>query len=251
MVDIHSHVLYGLDDGAKDKEMSIAMLRLAAANGTTDIVATPHSDLKYPFKPDEIEVQLAEFAKLDDVPRIHRGCDFHLSFDNIQDLFEHPLRYTINGHGYLLVEFANQAIPARIGDVLRRMLGMGICPVITHPERNALLANGLLQIAEWVESGCRVQVTAQSFAGRFGKSAQVAARNLMDRDLVHFVASDAHDLENRPPTLRAAFQSVSSEYGEERADALFRTNPAKVLTGQPVTIAAKGFAKPRQWFKLW
>ncbi len=251
MVDIHSHVLYGLDDGAKDLAMSIAMLRLAAESGTTDIVATPHSDLKYSFQPDAIAAQLAEFACMEDLPKIHRGCDFHLSFDNIHDLFNHPLRYTINGHGFLLVEFANQAIPVGIGDVLIRMLGMGICPIITHPERNPLLAKSLSRIAGWVNAGCRVQVTGQSFSGRFGKSAEAVAWELMRRDLVHFVASDAHDLEDRPPTLGPAFDLVRAKYGEERADTLFRTNPTRVLTGQPVLIQAKAATKPRQWFKLW
>ncbi len=251
MVDIHSHILYGLDDGAKDLDMSIAMLQMAAENGTTDIVATPHSDLKYPFQPDAITTQLAELASVAGLPRLHRGCDFHLSFDNIQDFLNHPLRYTINGHGFLLVEFANQAIPAGLGDVLSRMVGLGICPIITHPERNPLLAKSLSRLAGWVEAGCRVQVTGQSFSGRFGKLAEAVAWELMKQDLVHFVASDAHDLQDRPPTLSAAFELVRAQYGEERADALFRANPTKVLTGQPVPIQAKAATKPRQWFKLW
>lgn len=251
MVDIHSHVLYGLDDGAQDRETSVAMLRMAAAYGTSDIVATPHSDLKFPFQPDAIAAQIAELSRFDAIPRLHRGCDFHLSFDNIQDLFEHPFRYTINGHGYLLVEFANQAIPEGIGDVLERMVDRGICPVITHPERNPLLAKDIPRVAEWVKLGCRVQVTGQSFTGRFGRKAALATQEFMRRNLVHFVASDAHDLEHRPPTLKLAFHFVQEEYGDETAHALFYTNPALVLTGQPVSAAPEATPKKRRWFKLW
>lgn len=250
MVDIHSHILYGLDDGPKEFETSLAMLRMAADGGTTDIVATPHSDLMYPFQPESVGDRIAELSRVEGLPRIHRGCELYLSFDNIHSVFDNPSTYTINGRSYLLVEFHNQTIAGNMGEVLRNMVGMGICPVIAHPERNPLLAKELSQVAEWVESGCRVQVTAQSFTGRFGKSAQHAARDLMRQDLVHFVASDAHDLTNRPPTLRPAFDIVCAEYGAERADAVFRANPAKVLSGESISLR-QAPKKGRGWFKLW
>ncbi len=251
MVDIHSHVLYGLDDGARDKDTSVAMLRMASAEGTSDIVATPHSDLKYSFQPEAVAAQIDELSQLEGIPRLHRGCDFHLSFDNIESLFDSPSRYTINGLAYLLVEFANQAIPKGFGEVLSRMLDKGIWPIITHPERNPLLAKDIPRLAEWVKLGCLIQVTGQSFTGRFGRKAARAVQDLMRHNLVHFVASDAHDLQNRPPTLKPAFAFVKEEYGEHTAHALFYTNPAMVLTGQAVATTPEAAPKNRGWFKLW
>ena len=95
-VDIHSHVLYGLDDGARTFEDSVEMLRLARNAGTTDIVATPHANSRYHWDPELIDERISELQPHTDV-RIHRGCDFHLQFDNIQDAIAYPQKYTING----------------------------------------------------------------------------------------------------------------------------------------------------------
>src|SRR5215813_6076468 len=140
MVDIHSHIVYGVDDGAKTLEDSLAMLNMAADCGTTDIVATPHSDLKYTFQPALIQERIAELqGHMGDRIRIHRGCDFHLHFDNITSCQSDSSRFTINGERYLMVEFADASIPSTIREVFRDMIGRDITPVITHPERNTLL----------------------------------------------------------------------------------------------------------------
>lgn len=251
MVDIHSHFLCGIDDGARDFEMSVSMLRMAAENGTTDIVATPHSDLSYRFQPDEIERQISRLSTLPGLPRLHRGCDFHLSFDNIQDCFEFPSKYTVNGRNYLLVEFHNMMIPAEIDEVFRRMAVLGITPIITHPERNPILAKQPERLAHWVSGGCRVQITAQSLSGRFGRQAVQTSAELLNAGIVHFVASDAHDLENRPPLLRPAYEEIAQDYGEEIAHLLFAANPTAVLTGDPVRAQNQRMTKPHRWFKLW
>jgi protein-tyrosine phosphatase len=129
------------------------------------------------------------------------------------------------------------------GDLFGRMLAAGITPVITHPERNALLARSTEQISRWVDTGCRVQVTAQSFLGRFGRRATRVAE-LMRRGLVHFVASDAHDAKRRPPVLAEAYQHVVERYGALRAEAVFVTNPRAVLEGETVEAAVPA-AEPR------
>ena len=140
MVDIHSHIVYGVDDGAKTMENSVAMLEMAAKCGTTDIVATPHSDQQYQYDPKSIIERIAEMqAAMGDRISIHRGCDFHLHFDNIRNCEEDRERFTINGQRYLMVEFAESSIPKNIAYVFQDMLRRDITPVITHPERNALL----------------------------------------------------------------------------------------------------------------
>src|SRR5688500_1615002 len=132
-VDIHSHILYGLDDGAKTIAESLEMLRLAAAAGTTDIVATPHASGQYAFSPELIDARIGELSAATEV-RIHRGCDFHLQADNIEDAIAHPHKYTINHSGYLLVEFSDIAIFASTDEILSELVGAGMAPIITHPE---------------------------------------------------------------------------------------------------------------------
>jgi len=231
MVDIHSHICYGVDDGARDIEESVAMLEMAVAGGTTDIVATPHSDLKFHFHPEIVAQRVAEIqARMGDRIRIHRGCDFHLFFDNIRNCLESRANYTINGKRYLMVEFADSSIPKTINDVFTSFLQKNITPVITHPERNHLLMGRVGDLVRWVRSGCLIQLTAASFTGRFGKSAEANCKRLMDHKLAHFVASDAHDTEWRPPDMRQAREIVTDGWGEDVAERLFETYPRIALT---------------------
>src|SRR6266404_1209528 len=104
MVDIHSHIVYGVDDGAKTLEDSLAMLNMAADCGTTDVVATPHSDLQFSFNPGLVRERIAELqSHMGDRIRIHRGCDFHLHYDNITSCLQDRTPYTINGKRFLMV----------------------------------------------------------------------------------------------------------------------------------------------------
>ncbi|MBI3472634.1 MAG: exopolysaccharide biosynthesis protein [Candidatus Solibacter usitatus] len=252
MVDIHSHILPGLDDGAETLEEAVAMLRLAAESGTTDIVASPHANFEYTFQPELIEQKIAELtAAVDASIRIHRACDFHLSYDNIQDALAHPGRYTINHKNYLLVEFSDLLIPHSSGDVFGSLQAAGMVPVITHPERNGLLRQRLDKLEAWAESGCLLQVTALSFLGRFGKHAKAFADLLLERNLVHIVASDAHDTQHRPPLLREAYEYVRRKRGPARAEALFAANPRATLTGDPLPPEEVAPAPARKWYRLW
>lgn len=251
MVDIHSHIVYGVDDGAKTIEDSLAMLEMAAECGTTDIVATPHSDNKYTYYPELIAERIEELQKaMGDRIRIHRGCDFHLHFDNIRNCETDQSRFTINGERYLMVEFSEINIPKNIVYVFHDMLRRGVTPVVTHPERNALLMARLNEMVEWVRSGCLMQVTAQSLTGGFGKKAEEAAKKLMRQRLVHFVASDAHDIEFRPPDLRDAWDLVASEYGKDTAELLFEINPRMTLTGEYIECDDPDDAPAKKsWFR--
>ena len=237
MIDIHTHILPGLDDGAKSLEEAVAMVHMAAAAGTTDIVATPHANHQYRFDPVIVEQKIAEVREASgNVVRIHRGCDFHMSVENISDALENPAKYAINGKGYVLIEFSNFNIPPAIEGILDDMLASGITPVITHPERNSLLHSRLSQIQRWVANDCTVQITAQSLLGRFGKAAKAFADQLLRKNLVHFVASDAHDTEWRPPILTEAYSCVRKEYGDSEAERLFVSNPMAVIQGEPLAI---------------
>lgn len=243
-----------MDDGAADRAMSVAMLRMAAETGTTDIVATPHADPSFPFLPDLVAERLSELADAcGGAPRLHFGCDFHLQYENIRDAIANPARYTINHKSYLLVEFSDLVIFNNSGEILASLMDAGMIPVITHPERNSLLQQRIPLLADWVASGSCLQVTAGSLLGGFGRRAQAAAEELMDKGLVHFVASDAHDCDHRPPRLDHAWAHVSRRWGPRTAQRLMVDNPAAALTGDPLPRAAEADPPPakRKWYRFW
>lgn len=249
MVDIHSHVLPEMDDGSKSLDESIRMLEIAAAAGTTDIVGSPHANAEYAFRPELIGQKIAALREaMQDRIRVHSGCDFHLSYDNIQDALSHPAKYTINNHNYLLVEFSDASIFHRTIDIFGKLLSAGMIPIITHPERNALLQRRFSDLQQWVEDGCMVQVTGQSFLGVFGRSAKQYADVLLEKNLVHFVASDAHDCQHRPPRLDDAYAYVARKINRETADRIFIEYPGQVVLGEPIDPAPR---LKRKWFQLW
>jgi protein-tyrosine phosphatase len=201
-----------------------------------------------------VRERIAEMQeRIGDRIRIHRGCDFHLYYDNIENCKTDRSRFTINGHRYLMVEFANTHIPKTTENIFRDMIQNDVTPVITHPERNGLLMKRVSDLVEWVRFGCLIQVTAQSFLGRFGKAAEEGARRLMRQNLVHFVASDAHDTEWRPPDMREPYRFVSGEYGEHVAERLFTIHPRMTLTGEYLECQdpEDELQVKKPWWRVW
>ena len=255
MIDIHSHILYGLDDGSPDRETSLAMLAIAAAHGTTDIVATPHSDSQYLYQPTLVDERIKELNELTgNKPRIHRGCDFHLSIDNVQACMRDHTVYTINGLCYLMVEFAEFFIPPSTENILRQLQDLGVVPVITHPERNPVLRDSTPRLEKWIESGCLIQLTAQSLSDRFGREAQSASWQWLRKGMVHVLASDAHDTVHRPPRLDLAHAIVAEKLDLETADLLLVSNPGAIIRGEPVVPISSSYSpggSSRKWFQFW
>jgi len=229
------------------------MLKMAAESGTTAIVGTPHADLEYKFQPDVIRQRVTELqAAIGATPRIYEGCDFHLTFDNIQDALTNPSKYTINHKSYLLVEFSDMLIFQNTGEIFAKMRQVGIVPVITHPERNQLLQQRLPMIEQWVADGALTQVTGQSLLGHFGQKAKQFAFDLLKAQLVHFIASDAHDTKHRPPTLRESYEWMKKNYGDAVAEALFVENPRAAVEGTPVVpFQAATEQQQRKWYQFW
>jgi protein-tyrosine phosphatase len=253
MVDIHSHILWGMDDGSRSLEMSVAMLEMAVAGGTTDIVATPHADAEYLFQPELTAERRAELqAAVGDTIRIHSGCDFHLKFDNIQEALADPRKYSVNGLGWVLVEFSDLIIFPNTGEIFDKMRDAGMSIIITHPERNRLLRNGPKKLWRWVESGAYLQVTAGSLLGVFGSDARKFSEELMARGMMHFLASDAHDLDLRSPRLDAVRTHVAERYSEGYADTLLETNPRAVIEGRTLRPGPLEPPEPaKRWFQFW
>ena len=181
--------------------------------------------------------------------QIHLGCDFHLSYENVQDALQNPSKYTINNKTHLMVELPDLVIPESARSILSRLRSAGIIPVITHPERNIQMQAKVDILKQWVDDGCLLQITAQSLLGRFGPEAERCCHALLSGKLVHFIASDAHDCQDRPPRLDIAYRHVAQHYGAALAERLFRINPASVLTGAAVEKSLPEL-KPA-WYQFW
>lgn len=251
MIDIHSHVLWGVDDGPETAEESLALLRAAADSGTEQIVATPHASPEFQYDGPRVRERFVALQEqCDGRIRLHLGCDFHLSFDNIQDALANPRKYTIAGGPYLLVEFSDLAIFNTSERDLGRLIEAGMIPIITHPERNPLLRQRKPLLARWVEQGVRIQVTAAAYLGRFGRKANAFADELTGDGLVHFVASDAHHVRSRPPGLADARDYISRKWGADIAERLVAVNPHAVLAGDPVPASIAPARKRSWWSRL-
>lgn len=236
MIDLHSHILPGIDDGAKDIDMSLSMLATAEADGIATIVASPHF-IPGAFAPTADEVRAAA-AALDDRARaegiriaislaheVRAGAGLVEKVKTGEVLAYDPKRR------YLLLEMPGSGVPSWMDRLLFELEVSDITPVLAHPERNLGVIKNPMLLYDLVEKGCRVQVTAGSITGRFGTKAQETAILLLKHDMVHAVASDAHDSVDRVPALSRARLATDGILGPARSADLYERNPAAILRG--------------------
>jgi len=213
---------------------------MAAADGITHTVATPHANNRYAYERDYLKELLAQLqARVGTSPQLSLGCDFHLSYENLERVLEQPHLYTIGETNYLLVELSNYGIPIQIADCFMRLGDRGLTPILTHPERNPILQQTPQRVLEWVEQGCLVQVTASALTGFWGERPEIVAHWLLDRAAVHVLASDAHDTKRRIPNLSAARAVAETIVGAEYAEALVEANPGAIVNGLPIPYCPK------------
>jgi protein-tyrosine phosphatase len=235
LIDLHSHILPGLDDGSRTIEDARALARRAAAEGVTAIAATPHVRLDYPTRPEEMErgvIRLREdfVAHGIDVEVLHGG---ELDLRMLMTLDDDALRrFTLAQSGrYLLLEFPYSGWPAGLEDTVYGLGLRGFVAIVAHPERNRAVQSDPRRLAEAVRMGALVQITAASLDGRIGRSSQKAARRLLELGLAHVLASDAHTPEIREAGLADAAEAVGDE-----ALARFLTvdAPTAIVAGEAV-----------------
>ena len=233
MIDLHCHILPGLDDGPNTIEESIVMAESAIADGITHVVATPHSSDEYHFDfklvrrlRDELQSRVGSRLQL------ATGCDFHLNPENLKSLRENAARYCINQRDYLLVEFNEVSIPPAMDHTLHDLQLAGLRLIVTHPERNGILRTRPERLKKWIQQGCFAQVTGGSLTGLFGPTAQSLALRWVAEGLIHFVASDAHNTRRRPLQLKAAYDAVVGRFGEQKTRPLFFENPLAAFEGR-------------------
>jgi protein-tyrosine phosphatase len=235
VIDLHSHVLPGLDDGARTMDDARELARRAAAEGVEVMVATPHVRTDYPTTADQMERALRDLRDelvLHEVPiRILPGGEISLEL-----LWELPhddlVRFTLGQAGrYLLLEFPYRGWPLALEPAVTRLLGAGMTPLLAHPERNPDVQDRPGRLASLVAAGALVQVTAGSLAGYLDRSSQTTAEKLLDLGLVHVLASDAHGPHIREGGMAAATEVIGDE---ELATYLTQEAPAAIVAGEVV-----------------
>ncbi len=209
------------------------MAESAIADGITHVVATPHSNSRYFFDFWRVRGLRDELqARIGDRLKIATGCDFHLNLENLESFRKDPRHYCINQRDFLLVEFNEFSIPPAMDQMLHEIQLAGVRPVITHPERNGILRAHPERLRKWVRRGCFAQVTGGALTGGFSAGSQEDALRWIGEGLIHFVASDAHNLRSRPLRLQPAYNLVVDRFGQEKARALFRDNPLAAFEGR-------------------
>jgi protein-tyrosine phosphatase len=242
LIDLHCHILPGLDDGSSSAEESLGMARLALQDGIRTIVATPHAlDGVYDVPLAEITQGVASFRELLSTRgldlRVCVGADIHLS-PGIADKIKTGDVGTINNTGkYFLLELPPQTIPSGVKEEIFALKMQGVTPIITHPERHPAILRDMNLLYDFIAMGALSQITAMSLTGEFGESVQRCSQELLKHRLVHVIASDAHSADSRPPLLSRAVNEAAELTGSDLlAASLVNDIPAKILAGKPVEI---------------
>ena len=233
MIDLHSHILPGIDDGAKDMRQSLDMLRVAIFDGIKTIVATPHvlgrMDSELNNKIVTAHKQLVQAAKDEGLQiEIRLGAEIYMS-PEWESAIEYPC-CTFEGKGkYMLMEFAMNEVPYAYDTILRQIVDRGIVPIIAHPERNYQI-NRRMELAQYIiDTGAVLQINSGSVIGKFGRRVKKVAFAMMRNDMVYIVASDAHNPRSRPPMLSPACELIIKNFDEEYAENLTIYNPEFIL----------------------
>jgi len=234
-VDIHCHLLPGLDDGPETWQLAEEMVRRARRAGTLAAIATPHCSIRFPFDAERTSACLRRMEdNLPHGPAVFGGCELQLNDEAVRDFAKTPRAYTLNGTRYVLVELLPQVVAASVGNVLDSFRERGYIPILAHPERYRLLSKHPLWLRTWKNQGCLIQLTASSLTGAMGAAILSAATAMVREGMAHFVASDAHDLVRRPPSLLEGFCATAEIAGVASAGKLFTHNPLALLHDQTV-----------------
>jgi protein-tyrosine phosphatase len=234
-IDIHCHILPGMDDGPSNMDESLKMVKIAEEDGISDIFATPHIlPGTYDNRKNEILAAVERLRNLaPEAVSISCGADVRVAVD-LLDRVESGEVPTLNDTGYMLIEMPDYVVPPNVDNLIFNLRHKGVIPIITHPERHLRLMHDLSALTRLRDSGALCQITAMSITGGFGKGLRKVSMEMIRRGLVDFVASDAHDIRNRRPILSRAYEEVKKEFGSGISDMLFFANPKKIIEAAKV-----------------
>jgi len=253
MIDIHSHILPCVDDGSQSLEESLAMARAAVDDGIRQIIATPHHANGRYDNPAEGVVKsvgsLNEELRREGIElEVLAGQEIRV-YGNLVDDWLGQLLLPLHRSSYLLIELPTGDVPKHMPDLIHELQVMQLIPIIAHPERNQVLLNNPKRLQELVELGALGQVTSHSLNGAFGKKIQEVSLHMCKSNLIHFVASDAHNLTSRSFGLTSAYHVIEEKVGKETAS-YFKRNAQAVVEGS--RIEARQLVKaPKKRFFFW
>ncbi|MBO1511900.1 tyrosine-protein phosphatase [Metabacillus bambusae] len=237
MIDIHSHILPGVDDGAQTVEDSINMARLAVEEGITKIIATPHhQNGKYINRKQDILERVSELNRLlqnENIPlEVLPGQETRIYGELLEDLEKGDI-LPLNQSNYLFIELPSGHVPRYTEKLIFDIQLHGITPIIVHPERNAEVIENPEKLLNLVRKGSLTQVTAGSITGHFGKKIQKFSLQLIEANLTHFISSDAHNITSRSFKIRDSISEIEKEFGNQ-AVYYFKENAEQLIHGQIV-----------------
>ena len=237
-IDIHNHILPGIDDGAQTIEDALNLIDAARKDGTRVIVFTPHYREPYKKNTSEyLKMVFNEFKKILDSRyrdmEFYLGSEVHYEMAVPELLHSHEVM-TYNDTHYALIEFRYKSAKSEILNALREVKRFGFTPVIAHLERYEICVNDKDIIDDILDQGALIQINADSVMGKQGFRIKHFCHKLLKEELVDFIASDAHNMDHRPPMLNECYKRVAKKYGEEYADLVFRDNAIRMLKGQRI-----------------
>lgn len=213
MIDIHAHILPGIDDGAEDMYDTLEMARMAADSGVDRIIATPHCNIPGMYGNSGMEV---------------------FSTEDLPELIVNHKIMPLNQSRYILMEFAFDEDPEFADSILKRVEEVGARPVIAHAERYEFIQDYPQIAYRWFRKGYVIQANKGSFLGRFGGGPKRAADSLLRHNLISVIASDAHSPLQRTPYMMDVYEELSREYSENHLDVLFQYNPARICDNREI-----------------
>ena len=241
MIDIHNHLLIGVDDGPATEQNAIDLLHQAQENGITDIIVTPHH-----YSGDFVNHRSKILTEMEDLKNIvkendininvYPGQEIRINGDLVEEL-ESGMNLSLNHSSYVLVEFSFTEVPAYAEKLFFELQMKGYTPVIAHPERCRPLKDNPEKLYDFIEKGAIAQVTATSVAGKLGEGLQRASLKMLENNLIHIVGSDAHHAENRPFMLREAYEVIEAELGATYVEYL-KYNAKAILHNKEVKVKA-------------
>ena len=242
MIDLHAHILPGIDDGPRTIEDALEMARLAVADGITTMVATPHlfrrkavefAEINHPERIRQAVVQFNERLAEEQIElTVLPGCEVPLFIDIIK-FFDDRKIVTINDtERYICLEMPDTVIPPATDNIIFELNSRGITPIITHPERNLVFYEMPDKLRRFVSLGCLAQITARSLIRGFGWGIARFTRKLLRDGLIHLMATDAHNITKRPPVMGDALKKLSKMMGERRALDMVETLPERIIRGE-------------------
>ena len=251
MIDIHHHCLPDVDDGPREWEEAVAMCRAAMDEGIDTIIATPHVLRgRWPaFSIAELESRIIELRKrVGPSPRLLLGSEYFFSHDVVELLAGGTSIVPLAGSRYVLIELAANSVPPMFEQPLYRMQLDGWTPVLAHPERNLVFQQHPELLASLIEHGAKTQITLGSLTGDFGPEAKRSAIELLQRRIVHFAATDAHNTGKRPPRVVAAKAVLRDVAGDSITEALTVENPRCVVEKRPLAYDPEPASEEKRGF---